>query len=107
MLEPIRSVRFTEATFFEAQIRDQNPSLNRIWPSEPHQRNPNAPKLEDRSEEETEWKEHWAREVACKLVENILKLKEKKKTNFFSAAEKWCLPSPSWTKVTRDRSDLI
>ena len=32
--------------------------------SPPHQRNPNAPKFEDRSQEETEWQERDAREAA-------------------------------------------
>ena len=58
-----------------ASDRDQNPSLNRICPGEPHQRSPNAPKFEDRSQEETEWQEHWAREAAWKLAKIILKLK--------------------------------
>ena len=35
--------------------RDQNPSFGMIYPGDPHQRNPNAPKFEDRSQEETEW----------------------------------------------------
>ena len=38
---------------------------------------PNAPKFEDRSQEETEWQERCAREAAWKLAKNILKLKEK------------------------------
>ena len=78
MRKPIRRVRFTEATLLAAKIRDQNPSLNIICPGEPHQRSPNAPKSEDRSQEETEWKEHWAREVAWQLAKSVLKLKEKK-----------------------------
>ena len=47
-LKPIRCVRFTEAVFRHANIRDQNPSHGM-----PHQRDPNAPKFEDRSQEET------------------------------------------------------
>ena len=38
-----------------ANIRDQNPSLGMIFPGDPHQRNPNAPKFDDLSQEETEW----------------------------------------------------
>ena len=34
-------------------FQDQNPSLRLICPGEPHQRSPNAPKLEDRSQEES------------------------------------------------------
>ena len=50
-----------------------------ICPGEPHQRNPNASKFEDRSQEETEWQERCAREAAWKLAKIILKLKEKNK----------------------------
>ena len=32
-------------------------------PGDPHQRNPNAPNFEDRSQEETEWQERCARSV--------------------------------------------
>ena len=39
------------------KIRDQNPSLGYICPGEPHERSPDAPKFEDRSQEETEWQE--------------------------------------------------
>ena len=51
---PIQRVKFTKAVARHADIRDQNPSLGLICPGEPHQRNPNAPKFEDRSQEETE-----------------------------------------------------
>ena len=54
ILKPIQCVRFTKAVLRHANIRDQNPSLGMICPSDPHQRNPNAPKFEDRSQEETE-----------------------------------------------------
>ena len=75
--------------------RDQDPSLGMIGPGDPHQRSPNAPKFEDRSQEETEWQERCAREAAWKLAKNILKLMEKHKTAFFSPSENWCLPAPS------------
>ena len=93
MRKPIRCVRFTEAVLRHANIRDQNPSLGLICPSEPHQRSPNAPKFEDRFEEETEWQERWAREAAWKLAKSVLKLKEKTKATFFSPSESRCLPA--------------
>ena len=76
-MQPIRCVRFTKAVVRHANIRDQNPSLGMICPGDPHQRNPNAPKFEDRSEEETEWQERCAREAAWRLAKNILKLKRR------------------------------
>ena len=72
----IRCVRFTKVVVRHAKIRDQNPSLGYICPGDPHQRNPIAPKFEDRSQEETEWQERCAREAAWKLAKSVLKLKE-------------------------------
>ena len=77
MQRPIQRFRFTKATAGHTQIRDQNPSLGKICPGEPHQRSSNAPKFEDRSQEETEWQERGAREAAWRLAKKILKLKEK------------------------------
>ena len=96
--KPIQCVKFTKAVVRHADIRDQNPSLGMICPGDPHQRNTNAPKFEDRSQEETEWQEGCAREAAWKQAKNILKLQEKHKTTFFSLSENWCLPAPSTIK---------
>ena len=96
--KPIRCVQFTKAALRHANIRDQKPSLGIVCPGDPHQRNPNAPKFEDRSQEETERQERYAREAALKVARCILKLKEKHKTTFFSPSENWCLPSPSTIK---------
>ena len=52
--KPIRCVRCTKAVVRHADIRNQNPSLGLICRGDLHQRNPNAPKLDDRSREETE-----------------------------------------------------
>ena len=79
--KPIRCVKFTKAVVRHADIRDQNPSLGVICPGDPHQRNPNAPRFEDRSQEETEWQERRAREAAWSLAKNNLKLKEKDKSS--------------------------
>ena len=81
MQKPIQRVKFTKAIARHTKIRDQNPSLGYICPGEPHQRSPNAPKFEDRSQEETEWQEQGAREAAWKLAKSVLKLKEKKQSN--------------------------
>ena len=93
--KPIRCVRFTKAVVRHVDTRDQNPSLGMICPGDPHQRNPNAQKFEDRSQEETEWQEGCSREAAWKLAKNIIKLKEKDKTAFFSPSENSCLLAPS------------
>ena len=95
MQKPIQRVKFTKSVARHADIRDQNPSLGKICPGKPHQRNPNAPKIEDRSQEETEWQERCAREAARRLAKNIQELKEKNKAAFFSLSENRCLPAPS------------
>ena len=69
-----------------------------ICPDDPHQRNPNAPKFEDRSQEETEWQERCAREAAWRLAKSVLKLKEHERATFFSPSENWCLPASSTLK---------
>ena len=89
ILKPIRCVRFTEAVLRHADIRDQKPSLGVICRGEP--RNPNAPKFEDRSQEETEWQEQGSREAAWRLAKSILKIKKKNKATFFSPSENRCL----------------
>ena len=84
--------KFTEVVVRHADIRDQNPSLGLICPSEPHQRSPNAPKFEDRSQEETERQERGAREAAWRLAKSVLKFKEQERAAFFSPPENRCLP---------------
>ena len=86
--------KFTKTVARHANIKDQNLSLGTICPREPHQRGANAPKFEDRSQEETEWQEQEsAREAAWRLAKNDPKSKEKKKATFFSPSEKRCLPA--------------
>ena len=75
--KPIRCVQFTKAVLRHANTRDQNPSLGMICPGDPHQRNCNTRKFEDRSQEETERQERDAREAAWKMVRCMLKLNEK------------------------------
>ena len=76
MQKPIQRVIFTKAY---------------ICPGEPHQRSPNAPKFENRSQEETEWQEQGTCEAAWKLAKSALNLKEQERATFFSPSENWCL----------------
>ena len=87
-----------KAVVRHADIRDQNQSLGMICPGDPHQRNPNAPKFEDRSQEETEWQERCARDAAWRLAKVLKKKKEENKATFFSPSDNWCLPAPSTLK---------
>ena len=87
MRRPIQRVKFKKAIARHTKIRDQNPSVGYICPGEPHERSPNAPKFEDRSQEETEWQEQGAREASWKLAKNVFKLKEHERATFFSPSE--------------------
>ena len=76
MQKPIQRVKFTKAIARHTKIRNENLSFGYMCPGEPHQRSPNAPKFEDRSQEETVWQEQGAREAAWRLAKSVLKLKE-------------------------------
>ena len=102
MPKPIQRVKFTKASARHTKIRDQNPLLGYICPGATHQRSPNAPKFEDRSQEETEWQEQSAREAAWKLAKRVLKLKEHQRAAFFSPSENWCLPASNLTPEERE-----
>ena len=100
--KPIRCVKFTKAVARHEDIRDQNPSFGMICPGEPHQCSPNAPKFEDRSQEETEWQEQGARAAAWKLAKSVLNLKEHERATFFSPSENWCLPASTLKPEERE-----
>ena len=100
--KPLQYVKFTEAVVRHTEIRDQNPSLGYICryicPGEPYERGPNAPKFVDRSQEETEWQEQGARELA----KSVLKLKEQERATFFSLSENRCLPASTLKPEERE-----
>ena len=102
MQRPIQRVKVTKAIARHTEIRDQNPSLGYICPGEPHERSPNAPKFEDRSQEETEWQEQGAREASWKLAKSVLKLKEHERATFFSPSENRCLPASNLKPEERE-----
>ena len=102
MPKPIQRVKFTKAIARHTKIRDHNPSLGYICPGAPHERIPNAPKFEDRSQEETEWQEQGAREAAWKLAKNVLKFKEHQRATFFSSPENRCLPASTLKPEERE-----
>ena len=102
MQKPIQRVKFTKAIARHTEIRDQNPSLGKSCPGEPHERSPNAPKFEDRSQEETEWQEQGAREAAWKLAKSVLNLNEHERATFFSPSENRCLPASTLQPEERE-----
>ena len=100
--KPIQRLKFTKAIARHTKIRDQNPSLGYICPGEPHERSPNAPKFEDRSQEETEWQEQGAREAAWKLAKSVLNFKEHERATFLSPSESRCLPASNLEPEERE-----
>ena len=102
MPKTIQRVKFKKSIARHTKIRDQNPSLGYICPGEPHERSPNAPKFEDRSQDETEWQEQGAREAAWKLAKNVFKLKEHERAAFFSSPENRCLPASTLKPEERE-----
>ena len=102
MQKPIQRVKFTKAFARHTKIRDQIPLLEYVFPGEPHERSPNAPKFEDRSQEETEWQEQGAREAAWKLAKSVLKLKEHQRAAFFSPSKNRGLPASTLKPEERE-----
>ena len=94
--KPIRCVKFTKAVVRHADIRDQNPSLGYIS----HQRSPNAPKFEVRSQKKTEWQEQGAREAAWRLAKSVFKVENI--ATFFSPSENRCLPATTLSPEERE-----
>ena len=102
MQKPIQRVKFTKFIARHNKIRDQNPSFGYVCPGDPHERSPNNPKFEDRSQEETEWQEQVAHEAAWKLAKSVLKLKEQERATFFSPSENRCLPASTLKPEERE-----
>ena len=88
MQKRIQRVKFTKAIARHTKIRDPNPSIGLICPDEPHQRSPNAPKFEDRSQEETEWQEQGAREGSVEAGQKCVKIKGEKQSNILLTSRK-------------------
>ena len=84
----IQRVKFNKAITRHTKIRDQNPSLGYICPGEPHERSPNAPKFEDRSQEETEWQELGARESSVEAGQKCVQIKRAWKSSILLVSGK-------------------
>ena len=102
MPKPIQRVNFTKAIARHTKTRDQNPSLGYICPGEPHERSPNAPKFEDRSQDETEWQEQGAREAAWMLAKKCVKTKGAPKNSILLVFGNRCLPASTLKPEERE-----
>ena len=81
-------VKFSGGTWHQSKIRERKGPFRGIIPKcEPHERNPCAPRFEDRSHEETSREESWAREAAWNLAKTFISSKNKDKTTFYSPVE--------------------
>ena len=99
MRKPIQRVKFTKAIARYTKIRDQNPLLGYICPGAPHQRGPNAPEFEDRSQEETEWQEQGARRSSVEAGQKCVQIEGAPKSSILLTFGKWvpaCINSLTW-----------
>ena len=102
MRKRIQRVKFTKAIARHTQIRDQILRSDIFARVSLMSVAPNAPKFEDRSQEETEWQEQGAREAAWKLAKRVLKLKKHERATFFSPSENRCLPASTLKPEERE-----
>ena len=80
---PGHAIKFSERTWYEIPIREsKGPSRDVIQKGESHERNPCAPKFEERTLEETSRQEECARKAAKDLARKIYKLKARTKLRF-------------------------
>ena len=63
--------------------KEKGPSRGVVQKSEPHERNPCAPKFEEGSQDETVHQGRCARRVAWDLAKNVYKLKNTGKASFY------------------------
>ena len=80
--------KFSGRTWYEVQIRERKgPSRGVIQKGEPPERNPCAPKFEERTPEETSRQEEYARKAAWNLARKVYKLKAEDKASFSQKTE--------------------
>ena len=99
-LGPKRTVKFSKGTWHHIKIRERKgPSRGVIQKCDPHERNPCAPRFEERTQDDTLHQERCARREAWDLAKVVYKFKNKNKATFFSPSEVWSLPAPSSKKL--------
>ena len=92
-----RRVQFSNGALRPVNIQERKTSSQGvIQHTGSYQRSLYAPKLKDRSEEETLKQERCSRGDVWEMEKLILKLKEKDKATFFSPSN---VPAPSLTKL--------
>ena len=82
------TIKFSGRTWYENQIRERKgTSRGVVQKGEPHERNPCAPKFEERTLQETSRQEECARKAAWDLARKIHKLEPEDKATFFPSVE--------------------
>ena len=82
------TVKFSGRTWQEIRIREtEGPSSGIFQKGDTHERNPCAPKLEDRTHGETSRQEDCVRKAAWSLAKKIYKLKAEDKATFYSLVD--------------------
>ena len=88
--------KFSKGTLHPVKIRERmGPSRGVIQKCEPHERNPCAPRIEERTRDETLQQERCARGVAWDLAKSICKLKHTEKASFYSPIEAKAMSAPT------------
>ena len=82
------TIKFSERTWYQIQMRERKgPSQGVIQKGELHERNPCAPRFEERTLEETSRQEECARRAAWDLAKKILCSRPRTKATFHSPVE--------------------
>ena len=82
------TVKFSMGTWHHIEIRERKgPSRGVTQKCEPQERNPCAPKLEDRTPQETMQQKRGARREAWDLARHVHKLKNTDKATFYSPTD--------------------
>ena len=89
-----RTVKFCKGTWHPVKIRERKgPSQGVVPKCEPQERNPCAPKIEDRTLQGTLQQDRCARREAWDLANRVYKHKTKDKATFYFPTEAWVMPA--------------
>ena len=100
------TIKFSKGMWHHIKIRERKgPSRGVIQKCEPHERNPCAPRFEERTQEETLHQERGARKVAWNLAKNVYKLKNTDTATFYSPIEARATLAP--TSKSPEERELV
>ena len=101
------TVKFSKGTWHHMKIRARKgPLPGDIQKCDSHERNPCAPRFEERTEDETLYQERCARRVEWDLAKCVLKLRNTDKASFYSHLEAKATPAPT-SKSPEEREIVV